>query len=117
MHMVSYSSVQNRQTIGNPLLMVLDGGEMQTIPADFDLQRQCEPQHDPEKPPPRQRGDRYYSLGALIGSIIGGVLSQFGGLLVFDIIAGVVIGGIVGLILGSLLRKHILNKKLKNKEF
>jgi hypothetical protein len=119
-YMSIYYSNRGSQTIRNSLYFSFDVfGEMQKKIGELEWMRQFDPQHDPEKPPPKEHGDKYYVIGALVGAIvggiIGGVLSRFGGLIMFDIIAGTVVGGIVGIMVGSLVRKHVLNKESRDK--
>jgi predicted lipid-binding transport protein (Tim44 family) len=94
--------------------MVLDGGEMMRKVAETELQQQYNPQNDPEKPPPKGPGDKYYAIGALIGvivgAVIGGLLSRFGGLMLFNIIGGAVVLGFIGVSAGSLMKKRHLRK-------
>lgn len=94
--------------------MVLDPGEMMKKVVELELLQQYKSGDDPEKPPPKERGDKYYALGALIGVIVGGIigdmLSRFGGLILFDIIGGGVVGGFLGIFAGSLMKKRMLNK-------
>jgi uncharacterized protein YcfJ len=94
--------------------MVLDPGEMMRKVNELELQQQYKSDNDPEKPPPKEHGDKYYAAGALVGAIFGGitggVLSRFGGLMLFDIIGGGVVGGFIGIFIGSQIRKNVLKK-------
>jgi hypothetical protein len=63
--------------------MVLDGGEMMRKVAELELD-------------------------VIIGGIIGGALSQYAGLMLFNIIGGAFVGGFLGIFVGSRCRKHAL---------
>lgn len=99
----------------NSLLMDFSGGDMMRRVTEFELQQWYKPDNDPEKPPSKGPGDKYYAIGALIGAIIGIIagliLSRFGGLIVIDVNGGAVVGSLIGTVVGSLIRKYVLNKE------
>jgi hypothetical protein len=87
----------------------------------WELEKQYGPEHDPDKLPPPEPGDKYIMLGTTIGIILGGVL---GGILgsfyslpvitvIFCVFGGIVFGGLLGAIIGIVIKKHILNKRLE----
>ena len=93
--------------------MVLDPGELMRKVNELELEQQYKTEDDPEKPPVKEYGDKYYVAGALLGvtmgGTIGGILSIFGGWMLFDIIGGCVAGGLLGIFIGSRIRKRVLN--------
>ncbi len=67
--------------------------------------------NDPEAPPPKKPGDAYIAGGALVGLILGGIVSfMFTRTLVGDAkvilttAAGIIVGGIIGVFIGDLLK-------------
>ena len=84
----------------------------------WELERQYGPQRDPDKPPPRERGDKfiiiYSTIGVILGGIIGGVIGVVFSLhffaVVLSVIGGVVIGGILGVIIGTRIKRRYLSK-------
>lgn len=76
-------------------------------------------EHDPERPPKWQPGNKYIVLGMIVGMIAGGAAGVVGGsyylgfVSVFPgFIGGIIAGGIAGAIIGDLIRKRRL--KIKN---
>ena len=98
-----------------------DGGESNRREVQWEMERQYGPKHDPNGPPPKERGDKYIAICILIGVIIFGALAWFSGVMlswatltiIFAMVGGVVIGGIIGAITGDRLKKSAANKTLK----
>lgn len=75
--------------------------------------------NDPEIPPPKEPGDGFVILGAVIGFIIGGIIGAFINsflhyILFFLILAGVFVGSLIGTFSGSRLKKHMLRRNSKD---
>jgi outer membrane lipoprotein SlyB len=67
---------------------------------------------DPERPPNPEPGDKYITLGAIVGLVVGGVAGAFiggsfsflGGIIGASV--GIIGGGILGVQIGRLVKKR-----------
>ena len=76
---------------------------------------------DPERPPTPQAGDKYITIGAIAGLIIGGTLGVIIGGYCFNflggsigLIGGIIIGGIIGAKIGNMIKNR--QQKAKSDE-
>jgi hypothetical protein len=113
-----------REAICNSMHYFLNPNEMHERQVQLELERQYGPEHDPDKPPPMERGDKYIMIGTTIGVILGGGLGGFLGsfynlhllTVIFCVFGGIVVGGLLGAIIGIIIKRRVLNKKLEPKQ-
>lgn len=109
--MSAYYPDNGSQGIYSSMRFIYYPGDLGKRRVDWELERQFEPKHDPEKPPPREHRDKCIFIGAavgmIVGGILGGILSLFAGFIVTDCLVGIVAGGIVGVITSSIIRTHV----------
>jgi len=82
---------------------------------EFELRKHYpQPQHDPEKPPPKDLGDGYIILFMFIGLIAGAILGVFLSFrisllsLILGLIVSAVDGGIIGTLFGKAVKSFTL---------
>ena len=88
---------------------------------ELDMKMRYGTGNDPERPPTPQAGDKYITIGAIAGLIIGGTLGVIFGGYCFNflggaigLIGGLIIGGIIGAKIGNII-KNRKQKKRTNK--
>jgi hypothetical protein len=117
--MTSHYHVHTGQIINDSTRYYLNPNDLHEEQVRSELERAYGPEHDPDKPPPPEPGEKYIMLGTTIGIILGGVL---GGIISFvinwhfvaiilSIIGGIVIGGILGVFIGNSIKTHFFNLK------
>jgi hypothetical protein len=89
----------------------------------WELEKQYGPEHDPEKPPAVEHGDKYIMIASTTGMILGGIIAGIVSIavnwhfiaVVLSIIGGIVIGGILGVFIGRRIKKKFLRQELELK--
>jgi len=114
--MSANSSMQGILTDKDSVYFDFSFGEMGRKVHELELLQMIEPDpdDDPEKPPPKERGDKYLFIGTFIGLVVGGllgaVLSLYVGWVILNIFTGLLVGGFAGLWIGSMVKKRSLSK-------
>jgi hypothetical protein len=86
-----------------------------------DTLRAIRPDNDPEKPPPREPGDKWILIAVVAGAAGCGILGVvvailFGFATIFiNLSVGVIGGGIIGALIGDLIKKRMLGRNRSRK--